>query len=184
MTSRGGAVLEVRGGLAAVMACREIAAHVDQLFGPDDRPVPLAVDADGGALRPRGGWAGLDSGSIELQEVNWFDDAALVEAAPSARWQVFLSPETEQPGLWLAYTPQTGLVEGAHVGHEVMVPAAWVDPAGRTGDDERYLARIQSVRALLAGPVQDESKRTALPAATSAAAVPPRAHGRAGMGVR
>lgn len=126
MTSRGFASLDVAAGLPDVLGCRWVADHADE-------------------VEP----AGPDAGVIDLDGVNWFDDQALIAAAPGACWQAFLGVETEQPGLWLAYTPGTGLVEGHHADHEVMIPAEWAHPAGRTPAGESQLARITAVRDTL-----------------------------------
>lgn len=152
MTDRGSVVIEVVAGLADVLACRYVAEHTTMVFDDADTWVPGPGDvADKVAHRP-GGWGDVTCGRVELGEVNWFDDQALIVAAPNAVWQAFVSRETEQPNLWLAYHPRTGLVEGSHLDHEVMVPATWAHPGARSGDAQRYLARIRAVQALLTGP--------------------------------
>ena len=112
---------------------------------------------------------------MHLDDVNWFDDAALLAAAPGASWQAYIGLDTEQAGLWLAYTPVTGLVEGSHLDHDVMIPVEWANPATRTRGPEAQLARITTVRAALAAPGTDAEPRTpasGITAHTSASAVP------------
>ena len=119
--------------------------------------------------------AGHDHGTVHLDDVNWFDDAALLAAAPDASWQAYIGLDTEQSGLWLAYTPATGLVEGSHIDHDVMIPVEWANPATRTGAQEAQLARIATVRAALAAPGIDAPPRTpasGITVRTSASAVP------------
>ena len=112
---------------------------------------------------------------MHLDDVNWFDDAALIAAAPGASWQAFVGLDTEQAGLWLAYTPATGLVEGSHIDHDVMVPVEWANPATRTREVEAQLARIATVRSALAAPGIDARPGTPVSGITvrsSASALP------------
>ncbi len=146
MTSRGPASVQVASGLPEVLGCRWIAEHASAVH-PAESLVLRELEGVGDvAAFVLTCWdKGYDQATIELADVNWFDDAALVAAAPRASWQAFLSTDTEQPGLWLAYTPQAGLVEGCHVDHEVVVPLSWADPARRTGAEEAQLARVTTV---------------------------------------
>ena len=154
MTSRGFASLQVAAGLPEVLACPEVAAHAREVE-PHAEPVHALGDLhDVEAFIQTARDQGWTRGVLDLEDVNWFDDAALIAAAPQAAWQVYLGVETEQPGLWLAYTPGTGLVEASHVDHDVMVPVGWADPGTRTGAEERHLARITTVRAALEGMPQ------------------------------
>jgi hypothetical protein len=180
VTSRGPATLEVTGGLIEVLGCPWVAAHavaaapaesvvVREFEGADDVHAFTLTCAD----------KGYDQAVIDLDSVNWFPDSALIESAPGASWQAFLGPDTEQPGLWLAYTPGTGLVEGCHAGHDVMIPVDWANPATRTGAEEAQLARITAVRAALAGSpgtanagAQADPTSPGIAVATGAAALP------------
>ena len=151
MTSRGFASLQVAQGLPEVLACPEVAAHSSEVE-PHAEPVHALGDShEVEAFIQTARDQGWTRGVLDLEGVNWFDDAALIAAAPQAAWQVYLGVDTEQPGLWLAYTPGTGLVEARHVDHDVMVPVGWADPGTRTGAEERHLAGITTVRAALAG---------------------------------
>lgn len=152
MTNRGPATLEVTGGLIEVLGCPWVAAHATAAT-PAESVVLREFDGvdDVHAFTLTCGDKGYDQAVIDLDSVNWFDDTALIESAPHASWQAFLGPDTEQPGLWLAYTPATGLVEGCHADHDVMIPVDWANPATRTGAEEAQLARITAVRAALAG---------------------------------
>ena len=137
-----------------MLACPEVAAHASEVE-PHAEPVHALGDRhDVEAFIQTARDQGWTRGVVDLEGVNWFDDAALIAAAPQAAWQVYLGVDTEQPGLWLAYTPGTGLVEASHVDHDVMVPVGWADPGTRTGAEERHLARITTVRAALAGMPQ------------------------------
>jgi hypothetical protein len=181
VTSRGPATLEVTGGLIEVLGCPWVAAHavaaapaesvvVREFEGADDVHAFTLTCAD----------KGYDQAVIDLDSVNWFPDSALIESAPGASWQAFLGPDTEQPGLWLAYTPGTGLVEGCHAGHDVMIPVDWANPATRTGAQAAQLARITAVRAALAMLAAQDGLRTTqpvLPPTTAAAAVQGRTPG-------
>lgn len=154
MTSRGFASLQVAAGLPEVLACPEVAAHASEVE-PHAEPVHALGDShDVEAFIQTARDQGWTRGVVDLEGVTWFDDAALIAAAPQAAWQVYLGVDTEQPGLWLAYTPGTGLVEASHVDHDVMVPVGWADPGTRAGAEERHLARITTVRAALAGMPQ------------------------------
>ena len=148
MTSRGFASLQVAAGLPEVLTCPWVADHAVEVEPAGGTLQALADDVAALALTCSN--QGYDSGVIDLDGVNWFDDADLTATAPQASWQAFLGADTEQPGLWLAYTPTTGLVEGSHVDHDVMIPVEWADPATRTEIESAQLARITEVRATLA----------------------------------
>lgn len=176
MSSRGWALLEVRSGLAEVMACPAVAAAAGQVHGPDGRAVPPAAAAR------------MDSGSVELHGIDWFPDDEVVRDAAAAQWQAYLCEGTEQAGTWLAYTPGTGLVEGIHVGCEVVVPLDWTGPEGPGPLAAAHLARLHGVRSLLSDPPATPSTppapvRAAAPAATALAAAPA-ARRAAGRGMR
>lgn len=155
MTSRGFASLQVAEGLPEVLACPWVASHASAVDPGEYAGRELDGSAEAvAAFLLSCADKGYDRGVIDLEGVNWFDDAALIAAAPQAAWQVYLGVETEQPGLWLACTPGTGLVEASHVDHDVMVPVSWADPGTRTGDEERHLDRITAARAALEGMPQ------------------------------
>jgi hypothetical protein len=171
MSSRGSAVIEVAAGLPAVLTCPWVAEHAVEFEPLDGGRYVSLIDSPGDGTSMADLVAGHDHGVVHLDDVNWFDDAALIAAAPDASWQAFVGLDTEQAGLWLAYTPATGLVEGSHIDHDVMVPVEWANPATRTREVQAQLARIATVRAALAARI-DGPPRT--PASTSATALPGR----------
>jgi hypothetical protein len=146
MTSRGPASVQVASGLPEVLGCRWIAEHASAVQPTESVVLREQDGVDDVAAFVLTCWdKGYEQATIDLADVNWFNDAALVAEAPDASWQAFLGSDTEQPGLWLAYTPTTGLVEGTHIDHEVVIPLSWAHPARRTGAEEAQLARITAV---------------------------------------
>ena len=142
MSSRGSAVIEVAAGLPEVLSCPWVAEHAVEFESLDGRQYVSLIQPPGDQTNLIELVAGHDHGTVHLDDVNWFDDAALLAAAPDASWQAYIGLHTEQSGLWLAYTPVTGLVEGSHLDHDVMIPVEWANPATRTGAQEAQLARI------------------------------------------
>ena len=155
MSSRGSAVIEVAAGLSEVLACPWVAEHAVEFEPTNGGPYVSLIKSPGDQVNLTDRVAGHDHGTVHLDDVNWFDDAALLAAAPGASWQAYIGLDTEQAGLWLAHTPGTGLVEGSHIDHDVMVPVEWATPATRTWEVQAQLARITTVRSALAAPGLD-----------------------------
>jgi hypothetical protein len=175
MSSRGSAVIEVAAGLPEILACPWVAEHAVEFEPTGGGPYVNLIQSPGDQTNLTDLVTGHDHGSVHLDDVNWFDDAALIAAAPDASWQAYIGLDTEQAGLWLAYTPTTGLVEASHIDHDVMVPVDWANPADRTWAQEAQVARITTVRAALAAPGIDGPPRnpgSGITAHTSASAVP------------
>ena len=150
MTSRGFASLQVAEGLPEVLTCPWVADHAVEVERRGGTVQALADDVRG--VRPDLRGPGIRQRRHRPRRRQLVRRRGTCSAtAPHASWQAFLGADTEQPGLWLAYTPATGLVEGCHVDHDVMIPVDWADPATRTGAEEAQLARITAVRATLAG---------------------------------
>ena len=122
-------LLVVHAGLAQVMASPAVAEQ--QIEYVEEHP-----------SRP-------GTGIVLLAEVAWFDDDALIRAAPRAAWQAFAGTSTEQPGMFLAHHPDHGLVEGAHVDDVVSVPLHWTDPGAMVGQETRHLDRLRTITAAL-----------------------------------
>ena len=108
MSSRGLATIEVAAGLVEVLGCPWVADHAAEVDPGDGPTLEFGGEDTVEAFLLTCADKGYDSGVIALADVNWCDDAALIAAAPRASWQAFLGADTEQPGLWLAYTPSTG----------------------------------------------------------------------------
>lgn len=175
MSSRGSAVIEVAAGLSEVLACPWVAEHAVEFEPTNGGPYVSLIKSPGDQVNLTDRVAGHDHGTVHLDDVNWFDDAALLAAAPGASWQAYIGLDTEQAGLWLAHTPATGLVEGSHIDHDVMVPVEWATPATRTREVQAQLTRITTVRSALAAPGLDAPPRTpanGIAAHSSASAVP------------
>jgi hypothetical protein len=168
-------VIEVAAGLPEVLACPWVAEHAIEFEPTDGGPYVSLIRLPGDGTSLTDLVTGHDQGTVHLDDVNWFDDAALLAAAPGASWQAFIGLDTEQPGLWLAYTPTTGLVEGSHIDHDVMIPVDWANPVTRTREVQAQLARITTVRSALAAPGIDARPRPAasgIAVHTSASALP------------
>jgi hypothetical protein len=138
----------VRSGLPAVLTSAAVDGHAAALYGPDGQPAALPQDH----LAAERGGAWPDGGRVELDGIDWFDDAALIRDAPEAAWEVALGPDTEQPGVWLSYTPQTGLVEATHLDEAVLVPLAWTGPGAPPPGAADQLQRLRTAHALLHPP--------------------------------
>jgi hypothetical protein len=160
MSSRGSAVIEVAAGLPEVLACPWVAEHAIEFEPTDGGPYVSLIRLPGDGTSLTDLVTGHDQGTVHLDDVNWFDDAALLAGAPGASWQAFIGLDTEQAGLWLAYTPATGLVEGSQIDHDVMIPVEWANPATRTREVQAQLARITTVRSSLTAGEVDALPRT------------------------
>ena len=62
-----------------------------------------------------------DVAVIELDEVNWLDTAAIIEADPDATWIAYVGPAAEEGNACYIYHEGT-LVAGAHIDSEPVVP--------------------------------------------------------------
>jgi hypothetical protein len=141
MTDRGGATLKVYRGAAEIAATEPVEGYVEYYEE----------------------YAGMeDAGQFDLDGVNWFDDSRLVEAAPDAAWEVFLSPDCEEGSRYCAYHPEVGLVQGSHIDHEVVVGLALVGSYSRGGGAQSYideLARADALLQELAGPTGNRASQ-------------------------
>ena len=129
MTDRGWVVLDVLAGLAEVLNCRFVQDHLESIE----------------TVAP-------DQARLQLEEVNWFDDTALLRAAPRAVWQMMADRYTETPCMWLAHHPALGMIEGECLDGRVMVEARLLDPSRRTPEQERHLARLGRFLAIFDSP--------------------------------
>lgn len=125
MSSWGHGLLLVADGLGEVLAAPAL-AELDATLWLDGRTA-ISLPAGRAPGAPPAA-AGITAADIEL-ELARFPDAELVAAAPAAVWTLAMGADTEQPGLWLGYSPATGLVQAINdPDWGVAVPVAWTLP--------------------------------------------------------
>lgn len=124
MSNRGTMVVRVHRGLAAVLAA----------LGPDYDPGVELIGQD-----------------LILLEVTARHELDLIlDGAPQATWQAWCDGWTELPNRWIGHHPGLGELwaHSTEVG-EVLVPVSRTDPAGRTGEQERWLADFDDFIAVV-----------------------------------
>ena len=99
MSARGNATLYVYRGFSAIAAQDRVHSYIE-----DSEPL-----------------AGLeDAGVLYLEEINYLDYTALVEAVPNAAWECFMGPGCEDSDMYFGYIKDFGMVFSAQIEHVLM----------------------------------------------------------------
>lgn len=143
--NRGTLHIEVHAGLRDILTRTDLGGAAVVLDAVGN---PLQRDADG--RYPSAG----DAGRIVLAGVRGVPEiSTLLRQAPTAIWSATADEDTAIPNTWTAWHPETGLLEGAWLDGQVMVPASWLDPSTRDEHATRWITSWETLTRLRADPL-------------------------------